>query len=185
MNTEAPNNIASIGERLKTARVERQISLTHVADELRLTEQMVVKLENDDYSAGPSPVFVRGYLRSYGKLLKLPEEEINNAIKMLDEGIFSTETLAVTPVSFYENVRKTRFLKHFFFVSFAFLVLMLFLVWHHSGKTTPAAPKTIAAQTSATPAPVKENEIPNVADQTQKLSNATMAAALPEEGLDE
>ncbi|WP_198321539.1 MULTISPECIES: RodZ domain-containing protein [Methylococcus] len=67
------------GYRLRAAREARKLGLDKVARELHLSVGTVGALERDDYSGLPPPTFVRGYLRSYARLLDLPEQEIVDA----------------------------------------------------------------------------------------------------------
>ena len=66
----------SPGARLSAARKERELSLKTVADELKLDVSMVVALEQDDKTALPAAIFVKGYLRRYARLTGLPEDEL-------------------------------------------------------------------------------------------------------------
>jgi len=66
----------SPGARLSAARKERELSLKTVADELKLDVSMVVALEQDDRTALPAAIFVKGYLRRYARLTGLPEDEL-------------------------------------------------------------------------------------------------------------
>lgn len=68
----------SIGARLRVAREQRDLSPENVAKQLRLDVTVVNALENDDREHLPAPIFVQGYLRSYARLLGLPENELAN-----------------------------------------------------------------------------------------------------------
>ncbi|RMD71713.1 MAG: DUF4115 domain-containing protein [Gammaproteobacteria bacterium] len=70
---EAPQ---SPGEQLRRAREAHRWSLEEAARQLHLTPSVVHALENGDYGRIPHPAFVRGYLRSYARLLDLPEEAV-------------------------------------------------------------------------------------------------------------
>lgn len=61
---------------LRTARDELGYSLDHVAHELHLRVSVVQSLENEDYSAFTSDVFLKGYFRSYCRLVNLHEERM-------------------------------------------------------------------------------------------------------------
>jgi cytoskeleton protein RodZ len=52
------------------------LSLQHVADELNLTMHYVRALETDSYDKLPGDVFVKGYIRSYARLLGLDPEQL-------------------------------------------------------------------------------------------------------------
>lgn len=70
------------GRRLAEARERMGWSLSQVAEEMRLNVRLVTALEQDDDDALPPPAYVTGYLRSYSRLLKLPEEEVINAYEL-------------------------------------------------------------------------------------------------------
>lgn len=69
----------SPGRRLREARTAARLSQDEVAVRLRLDRRVVDALERDDYHGLPEPTFVRGYLRSYSRLLGLPPEPIVEA----------------------------------------------------------------------------------------------------------
>jgi len=59
------------GLALQEGREAARLSLQQVADELRLRPWVIEALEADDYEALPEPTYVKGYIRSYGRLLGL------------------------------------------------------------------------------------------------------------------
>jgi len=61
---------------LREAREAHGISVDEVAHELHLSREVVLALEEGDYEALGAPVFVRGHLRSYARLVGLSEEKI-------------------------------------------------------------------------------------------------------------
>lgn len=67
---------AGVGERLRSAREAAELSIDDVADDLHLDRDIVLALEAEDYAVLGAAVFVKGHLRSYARLLDLPEEEI-------------------------------------------------------------------------------------------------------------
>jgi len=64
------------GKRLQAAREDRHLGREEVAHHLHLDVKLIIALEEDDYEKLPSPSYICGYLRSYARLLKLPEDEI-------------------------------------------------------------------------------------------------------------
>lgn len=72
---------ASPGAMLQEARKQAKLSLEHVATELRMTPQKVQAIEEDDFARLPTQTFVRGYLRSYAKLVKLDPDEVLTAYR--------------------------------------------------------------------------------------------------------
>jgi cytoskeleton protein RodZ len=71
--------VASVS--LRDAREELGITIDEVAHELHLSREVVLALEAGDYERLGAPVFVRGHLRSYARLLELPEEDVVEGYK--------------------------------------------------------------------------------------------------------
>jgi cytoskeleton protein RodZ len=58
-----------IGERLRSARKARALTLEQAAETLHLDESVILALEEERFEALGAPVFVRGHLRAYARLL--------------------------------------------------------------------------------------------------------------------
>ena len=67
---------ASIGDTLRQAREACSYSITYVAAHTHLNEDVIVAIENDEHDKLSSPVFVKGYIRSYAKLLDIDVEPL-------------------------------------------------------------------------------------------------------------
>ncbi|MGD8784419.1 MAG: DUF4115 domain-containing protein [Thioalkalispiraceae bacterium] len=76
---EESKPVALPGHRLRLTREDLHLSRDEVAHHLHLDVNIVDALESDNYDALPSPAYICGYLRSYARILKLPEDEIVNA----------------------------------------------------------------------------------------------------------
>lgn len=64
------------GTRLRAARRQHKLAIEEVARELHLDAAVIEAIENDNQAALPAPIFVQGYVRSYARLVGLPEEEL-------------------------------------------------------------------------------------------------------------
>ncbi len=64
------------GQVLRAEREALGVSTRDVAETLNLAISVVEAIEADDYERMPSPVFARGYIRSYARLLGLEPEPI-------------------------------------------------------------------------------------------------------------
>jgi len=71
----------SPGEILREAREAKGLEQREVADQLRLRKQIIELLEADEYSTFSTATFIKGYLRSYAKLLDLDDTELFEAYK--------------------------------------------------------------------------------------------------------
>jgi len=67
---------SSYGKRLIAAREARQLSVEDVAAQLNLHHSVISALEQERHDQLPTPAFVRGYLRSYARLLGIDGDEL-------------------------------------------------------------------------------------------------------------
>lgn len=73
-NCEAES--AAPGRLVRAQREARGLSVAEVADALHLTMHYVKALESDDYAKLPGLTFVKGYFRTYGRLLGMDTEAL-------------------------------------------------------------------------------------------------------------
>ena len=71
-----PDGVTGIGQRLRLAREQAGLTVSEVGTRLKMPARVVEALEAEDWSRLGAPVFVRGQLRSYAKLLGLPADTI-------------------------------------------------------------------------------------------------------------
>ena len=68
--------MGTLGQYLHDARVEKKIDLRDAAQQTRISIQYLKALENEDFTKLPGEVFVKGFLKNYGRFLNLDEAEI-------------------------------------------------------------------------------------------------------------
>lgn len=73
-------NNSGLGARLRAARESLQLSEKEAATRLRLNVRFIHMMETENFERGLPETFIRGYFRSYGRLLNLNEAEIDNGI---------------------------------------------------------------------------------------------------------
>ena len=73
------------GTMLRAAREAQGMSAREAADRLNLMPDYVSILERDDYQALRSPPFARGYVKAYGRLLGIEEDELLPLFDQLSE----------------------------------------------------------------------------------------------------
>lgn len=71
------------GHRLRLARERKGLDIPTVAEQLHLPEHLISALEDDDYAGLPGPVFIKGYLRNYARLVDEPVDEVLAAVTTL------------------------------------------------------------------------------------------------------
>lgn len=84
----------TVAEQLRSARQAANLTLNQVADTTKLKAEQVDALERADYSSFPAPVYIRGSIRTYGKLLKL---DVPKLMAQLDEEFSDTKELSDPP----------------------------------------------------------------------------------------
>lgn len=79
MNTEATQEksaVPSTGERLRLARESKGLTQQNVAERLCLKVSTVRDIEEDKSPTDLAATFLRGYIRSYARLVNVPEDDI-------------------------------------------------------------------------------------------------------------
>lgn len=85
-STQGSTNVpppVGIGTHLKTAREALRLSEKEVAARLHLNARFIDMMEREDFNGVP-PMFMRGYLRSYARLVHLDETKVSSAIAQLN-----------------------------------------------------------------------------------------------------
>lgn len=70
------------GRLLADARAAKGMTVAEAALQLKLSASQVAALEADDYSKLPGPVFTRGFVRNYARLVDLDGEALVNAMDL-------------------------------------------------------------------------------------------------------
>ncbi|MBO60402.1 MAG: hypothetical protein CMO63_00335 [Verrucomicrobiales bacterium] len=84
----------SVGEQLRSAREAQGKSLEDIGSELKIRVDHVTALEAGDFDKFDAPIFVRGFVRSYCRILKL---DTNALVVQLNQELGGTETLSTDP----------------------------------------------------------------------------------------
>jgi len=69
--------VRKIGEELKSARLEKGISLTRVQQETRIRSRYLEAIEAGDFSVIPGgDIYLKGFIRSYARAIGLPAQPV-------------------------------------------------------------------------------------------------------------
>lgn len=82
--TVGAGGTASVGQRLRDARETAGLTVAEVAQSLKFSARQILLLEADDYAALPGNTIVRGFVRSYARLLKIDGDSL---LRILDAAI--------------------------------------------------------------------------------------------------
>jgi cytoskeleton protein RodZ len=156
---------ASVGGQLRAARDAAKLSLDEVAHALKFSPRQIESLETDDYAALPGVTIVRGFVRSYARLLKLDAEALLRQL----EAALPSGPIDVRPPDNMGIASQPRGLREISPVVAVALVLLLaaglLVVWHFFG---PAAPRTTTVS--------GQLETPQAQDPAPAAANAPLAA---------
>lgn len=64
------------GDRLQAARIEKGLSIEDVANRMHLSVNILQSIEENNFEEITAPIFVKGYLRSYARIVSLGEEDM-------------------------------------------------------------------------------------------------------------
>ena len=144
-----------LGKLLRQNREQQQLSLGDVSEHLKLPARQVEALENADFSKLPEPVFVRGFLRSYGRYLNLDEAVLNSYLEQIVAPSQFQSPLAKedgnVKMTYHNAPIKKPFPRWIFGVAAAAAIVGVVVLWQmksntetkcpnqHSGKPNPAA----------------------------------------------
>ena len=152
MNTEATQDhqeANSTGARLRNAREQLGLSQQAVAERLCLKVSTVRDIEDDKAPADLASTFLRGYIRSYARLVHIPEEEL---LPMMAKQA-PIRAAKVAPMQSF-SLGKRRKKRDGWLMSFTWLVLFVVIGlsgawWWQDHKAQQDEISTMADQSSA------------------------------------
>ncbi len=136
----------SIGARLKKARETMGLTEKDAASRLNLNSKIITTIENDNFENGPPATFMRGYLRSYGRLLNLSEAETNELIEQLDMAVAPTMPKSISMPAHTRSINIHGFERHIRWLTYLIIFMLILLVsmwWgshSHNGVTETTKP---------------------------------------------
>jgi cytoskeleton protein RodZ len=164
------------------------LSVGDVANQIKFAPRQIEALEADDFSAKPEAMFLRGFVRSYGRLLRLDEAAL---FALLPETKVNTLTAAPAPnqtifPTAQSNLRKNNLV----WMSAALLLVAVAVGFSVMNSRSPVVPDEKVGAEDQIESAVVENpvtlpsEIQTVAQQVDDPAGAASAvvSALPAEG---
>ncbi|VFP87312.1 Cytoskeleton protein RodZ [Candidatus Erwinia haradaeae] len=139
MNTDNTQNIykvTSAGERLRSARENLGFTQQYVAKRLCLKISVIRDIEDDNVPASLALTFLRGYIRSYARLVRIPGEELISiidqrpAIKELHVSIMKSYSLDK-----HKKQRERLLIICIWLAVFCFSVIIIVCFWQNNTAT--------------------------------------------------
>lgn len=186
MNTEATQDTTEAklpGERLREARERLGLTQQTIAERLCLKITTVRDIEDGTTPADLAPTFLRGYIRSYAKLVHLPEDEL---LPSVDKQAIP-KTISVSPMQSF-SLKKSRKKRDGWLMTITWLVVLVVLgltgAWWWQNHQAQQAEinsmvdhaSSMQAQTEGQSVPLMDNSAPQ---ETATPDSATAPVSTP------
>lgn len=155
--------MGTLGRYLQEAREALGIDLREAAQQTRISIQYLKALEVEDFARLPGEVFVRGFLKNYGKFLRLDEAEVMKRYSESGQkkpAPVAVPAAAVPPVPDEEEPKRAAAklpLEPFIWGTAIVIILLLFLFTalpdRHQTKEQQAAPQAVSPDIVSAPVP--------------------------------
>ena len=130
------------GGALRIAREKQGLSLNDVASKLKISNKQIEAIEADNFAALPESTIVRGFIRNYGKLLKLEADPLLDAYNVLVPNkqplAFMLKPSSTMKVTGYKKPKTGRY------IALVVLFILALAAWlfyqHYIEKPSPTAP---------------------------------------------
>ncbi len=182
-NTEIDN----LGTQFATLREQKGYSVDYVANKLHLRARIIELIESGEFHLLPEPVFVKGYLRAYSKLLGVSPEPFLS--------VFNTQySFEKKPEkALWQSKRESHKAEHFirwFTLLFAIGVMVAVGIWWQKNRDSQpvySAKKTVTDlslnQPNATEQATTELKLTDLSKMQSLLAPATHMSPLEKEGV--
>lgn len=169
------------GRVLAEARVQKQLSVADVALQLKLSVSQVEALEAEAYDRLPGPVFVRGFVRNYARLLDLDGDALVAGLELERKG---TSAMAAVPRSHNIPFPAKGKVRWPAYLAVLLLVIVAVVVADLLSSPLSTAPPPVAKSVPAVPqAPVTvpAPAVPAQSDKPETAKESGVVAAAPAE----
>lgn len=169
----------SFGAKLKSTRENMGISVQEAASRLHLSPRFITTLENENLLTCSLPLtYLRGYLRSYSRLLGLPESELAPVLEKLDPKpiIENPQPQASASLALSFPLENKRYYTHIATGLISFMLLTSITTWWYLHANKPVQAVLALKEPLIAPEP---SNLPHqeLAKETEILSNQPLLEA--------
>ena len=151
----------SIGAALREARVRLGLEVADVANRIKFAPRQIEALEQDNFADLPEMAFVRGFVRSYARLLQLDSAPLLAAlpgVAVQPAAPSGANMLAEAPFPNIYSVRKPNII--WLAAALGVAVVLVLFTWLHGNAVNP--PKAPQVETLALSAALPVSAVPDV-----------------------
>lgn len=173
IDTNFKTQSSQLGARFKSAREAMSLSQREAASRLNLNIKFIAMMESGNYEDSLPPTFIRGYLRSYARLLNVMEDELNVIIKQQEYNP-APAPVPPAPQVLLKAPKKTDRYIHWITYGVVLTLVVLVVTWWHSHAKYSVADVPSQSEGQATIA------VPNAnAPVTNNLTTPNPAVVIP------
>jgi cytoskeletal protein RodZ len=144
----------ALGERFRAAREARGLSLSDVAEQIRIRSVYLAAIEDENWNAIGAPVYIRGFVRTYARFLGIDPEEVVSEFNAAAAAQAPVPTpapeAAPPPDRVSAESAQSRNLSYMIWVASAVAVMLIAFIVYQEMLLRQRAPRLAAAS----PAPV-------------------------------
>jgi len=119
--------LISVGQKLKSLREARNLGALDVASKMHLDIRVINAIEDDDYHSLPDPIYIRGYIRSYSKLVGGDSDEL---VRLFEHNVGVQEPEIIPEIKFpSQSSSSDKPVKAFTYLITLGLVVLLIAWW--------------------------------------------------------
>ena len=149
-------SLASPGAYLREGRIKFGFTLEKIASDLRLTKQRVIDMENDHFLNTIPFTFIKGYLRSYARLVEVDSDKVMAAFEQLGLQPLTSDTL-LPPNPIKRDRHRINYYVRWSSYLIAAIMAVLLIFWLQS---QPKPAFSVAdAETETSNNPLAENSV--------------------------
>ena len=181
-DSSAATPAVSLGKKLREAREHLGLSVADVAGQIKFAPRQIEALEADDFQHLPEMAFVRGFVRSYARILNLDAQPLLAILPQAKE-----VSAQLTPVSVEVPFPNTHLSQrqNLIWLGAALLLVVLcgaFLVWYY---ITPRAELKMAQVETPLQLPAKMQIIPaSPVAEADVIASPAVPAVRPSSGVE-
>jgi cytoskeletal protein RodZ len=156
-----------LGERFRAAREARGVTLSEVAEQIRIRAVYLAAIEDEEWGTVGAPVYIRGFLRTYARFLGIDPEEAVAAFNRTQPGQPAAGSSAQEPAPSVASRRRSGLL--IWIAATVAMLLVAFVVYNElawRGEQTAVAPTPAVTATPGagpTALPPPQSQPPNPA----------------------
>jgi|SRR5215216_4835947 len=147
----------SPGQQLAKLREKRGYTQEYVAGKLHLRVRVIELLETDNYELLPEPVFIKGYMRAYAKLLNIAPEpllEFFNRLTIADRKVEKALWQGRR-----ETKMKAKLVRWFSLIAVLLIIVAAAFWWQKNNSFTPPTKSTEEVVAKVPPKPKNDKQL--------------------------